>query len=99
MVHDDAHLPIESRDDGGSPRSAATLAIAIGLLGTADSPRLQGIDVSHVRALAQIEDDLPPILVHRSTMQVIDGMHRLGAAQLNGRDTINVQFFEGDREE
>ena len=43
--------------------------------------------------------DLPPILVHRSTMRVIDGMHRLRAAKLRGDETISVQFFEGDDKE
>ena len=38
---------------------------------------------------------LPPILVDRRTMHVIDGMHRLRAASLKGLSTIDVQFFDG----
>ncbi|MDR8413848.1 ParB/RepB/Spo0J family partition protein [Nonomuraea sp. 3-1Str] len=70
----------------------------IKLLKRGDSPRVLGVDEEHVRRLAEIDDDLPPILVHRATMRVIDGMHRLGAAILNGRQTILVRFFEGSDE-
>ncbi|WP_329520997.1 ParB N-terminal domain-containing protein [Spirillospora sp. NBC_01491] len=38
---------------------------------------------------------LPPILVHRPTMRIIDGMHRLHAARLRGRTTIEAHFFDG----
>ena len=39
---------------------------------------------------------LPPILVHRASMRVIDGMHRLRAAARRGLKEIEVRFFEGD---
>jgi ParB-like chromosome segregation protein Spo0J len=45
--------------------------------------------------LAEMDTPLPPILVDRLTMRVIDGMHRLMAASLRGRDTIDVVFFDG----
>lgn len=45
--------------------------------------------------LAKVETNLPPIVVHRGTMRVIDGMHRLRAAELRGNDVIEVLFFEG----
>jgi len=38
---------------------------------------------------------LPPILVDKRTMRVIDGMHRLMAASLQGRETIEVMLFDG----
>ncbi|MBN6051714.1 ParB N-terminal domain-containing protein, partial [Nonomuraea sp. RK-328] len=57
------------------------------------------MDDDHVRRLAETETELPPILVHRETMRVIDGMHRLGAAVLNGRQMIDVRFFEGSDED
>lgn len=60
-----------------------------------DSPRLVGEDAEHIRVLAQPDRPLPPILVHRPTMRVIDGMHRIGAARLRGEDTIEVVFFDG----
>jgi ParB-like chromosome segregation protein Spo0J len=61
----------------------------------ADSPRLNGEDKAHVARLAETETPLPPILVDKRTMRVIDGMHRLMAASLQGRETINVRFFDG----
>ena len=61
----------------------------------ADSPRLAGENAEHVQRLAQIHGGLPPILVHRATMQVIDGWHRVRAAILRGEDDIEVRFFDG----
>lgn len=65
----------------------------------ADSPRLSGVDEDHVRLLAETDVPLPPILVHRDTMRVIDGMHRLHAARLKGQDEIEAEFFHGTGEE
>jgi hypothetical protein len=61
----------------------------------ADSPRLNGEDKAHIARLAETETPLPPILVDKHTMRVIDGMHRLMAASLQGREKINVVFFDG----
>lgn len=60
-----------------------------------ESPRLRGEDKAHIARLAEMEAPLPPILVDRRTMLVIDGMHRLMAASLLGRETIDVVFFDG----
>jgi len=73
--------------------------VAISSLLPADSPRLGGMDEEHVRRLAEMETTLPPILVHRASMRVIDGMHRLRAATLTGRKEIEVEFFEGNEDE
>lgn len=59
------------------------------------SPRLDGERPDHVRMLAKVEAELPPILVHRATMRVIDGMHRLEAAKLRGAETIRARYFDG----
>jgi ParB-like chromosome segregation protein Spo0J len=64
-----------------------------------DSPRLQGLDEEHCRRLAEMKTDLPPILVHRDSMRVIDGMHRLRAAQLAGERMIRARFFQGNDDE
>lgn len=61
--------------------------------------RVAGSLPDHVSALAQCPDDLPPILVHRPTMQVIDGVHRLRAAKLRGETTIGVRFVDGTEED
>jgi ParB-like chromosome segregation protein Spo0J len=80
-----------SRD--GRPREIATVPVLS--LRAGESPRLAGEDKAHIARLAEAESLLPPILVDRRTMRVIDGMHRLLAASLNGRETIEVEFFDG----
>jgi ParB-like chromosome segregation protein Spo0J len=72
-----------------------TVLVSVQALQGADSPRLEGESFEHVMALAEAEGELPPILVHRETMRVIDGMHRLRAAVLNGRTEIRVRYFSG----
>ena len=81
-------------EDDQSPAGEA-VAVPILSLRAGDSPRLNGEDNAHVARLAEAEAPLPPILVERRSMQVIDGMHRLLAASLKGRDTVDVVFFDG----
>ncbi|UIX32077.1 ParB/RepB/Spo0J family partition protein [Streptomyces sp. GQFP] len=73
------------------------VAVAVDLLVADETLRLNGVNEGHVKVVAQL-DSLPPILVHRGSMRVIDGMHRLSAAKLRGWTTINVRFFDGDVE-
>ncbi|GAA2784827.1 ParB/RepB/Spo0J family partition protein [Crossiella cryophila] len=77
--------------------SAAPVLVDIALLRTTGSPRRSGEHPGHSRVLAEFRS-LPPILVHRQTMTVIDGVHRLRAAVRNGHTRIRVQFFDGDEE-
>jgi ParB-like chromosome segregation protein Spo0J len=65
----------------------------------ADSPRLDGENEEHIRCLVEAGTNIPPILVHRSTMRVIDGMHRLRAAELRHVDSVEVEFFDGSESE
>lgn len=91
---DDAHT-VSSWFEG--QRDQCTVAtMPISSLHPSDSPRLTGENADHVRVLAELEKTLPPIIVNRSTMRVIDGMHRLRAAKIRGQDKIEVQLFEGD---
>ncbi|MET7366685.1 ParB N-terminal domain-containing protein [Streptomyces sp. NPDC005566] len=69
--------------------------VAVTALGAGDSPRLRGLDLAHVQLLAENFDDLPPLLVQRSTMRIVDGTHRLAAARLNGAELLPVRWFEG----
>ncbi|MGW0801418.1 ParB/RepB/Spo0J family partition protein [Nonomuraea sp. NPDC002799] len=62
------------------------------------SPRLYGQDREHVQRLAETDAELPPILVQRKTMRVIDGAHRVRAAQLNGKDSIAAHFYDGSED-
>ena len=79
--------------------SPDTHLVPVESLELADSPRLVGEDAAHISRLAQIDEPLPPIIVRRPTMRIVDGMHRLGAARLRGDRTIAVQFFDGSEAE
>lgn len=74
-------------------RTAAMLPISS--LRGSDSPRVEGENDEHTRALAESGTALPPIVVHRPTMRVIDGMHRLNAARRRGETEIAAVFFDG----
>ncbi|MFC0105634.1 streptomycin biosynthesis protein [Kibdelosporangium aridum] len=60
-----------------------------------DSPRVGGEDAEHARQLAELDVALPPIIVHRPTMRVVDGMHRVRASLLRGDDHVNAYFIDG----
>lgn len=80
-------------EDGKGAEGVVRVPIAALL--PADSPRIAGVDHEHVRSLAEAATPLPPILVHRMSMRVVDGMHRLQAAILRGEHEIAVEFFDG----
>ncbi|GHG12171.1 MULTISPECIES: ParB/RepB/Spo0J family partition protein [Amycolatopsis] len=80
---------------GRAGLSESPVKVPIARLVAADSPRVHGEQVDHTRMLAAVETPLPPIVVHRPTMTVIDGIHRLRAAALRGDDTVDVLFFTG----
>ncbi|MEU4347917.1 ParB N-terminal domain-containing protein [Streptomyces sp. NPDC023838] len=81
------------------PSLSAVETVPIGRLLRADSPRRLGENDEHIRLLAQSEQPLPPIVVHRPTMRVIDGMHRLQATRLRGGRDIQVRFYDGPSED
>jgi ParB-like chromosome segregation protein Spo0J len=84
-------------DDYGQASDTTTEVVTVPVLSLrpADSPRLNGENKAHVMRLAEIDAPLPPILVDKRSMRVIDGMHRLIAASLQGLDTIDIVFFDG----
>jgi transposase len=63
------------------------------------SPRLDGEVHAHAEALAEIGNGLPPIIVHRASMRVIDGRHRVLAGQLRGQELIATRYFDGSHED
>jgi ParB-like chromosome segregation protein Spo0J len=77
----------------------AVVDVAVSALSVADSPRVAGEDPEHIQALAVAQTELPPILVHHSTMRVIDGVHRLRVAKLRGDEYIAARFFSGDEKD
>ncbi|WP_329136468.1 ParB/RepB/Spo0J family partition protein [Streptomyces sp. NBC_01476] len=79
--------------------SESIFRIPIAMLRDADSPRLEGIDRGHVRSLVATDGKLPPIIVHRPTMKVVDGMHRLHVARLNDQREVEVRYFDGSERE
>jgi ParB-like chromosome segregation protein Spo0J len=48
--------------------------------------------------LAEAEGPLPPILVHRATMQIIDDFHRVSAALCKGLDEVEAYLLDGPSE-
>jgi ParB-like chromosome segregation protein Spo0J len=79
---------------GEAPRREV-VTVRVSSVRPGQSPRLAGEDRAHIARLAETEGPLPPILVDRHTMQVIDGIHRLRAASLKGQESIEVEFFDG----
>lgn len=72
--------------------------VPIAALRRTGSPRSNGLDTAHVRRLAEATGPLPPILVHRPTMQIIDGFHRVAVAIALLRDEIEAHLFDGPAE-
>jgi hypothetical protein len=52
----------------------------------------------NVAGLGEPDEPVPPLLVLRSTNQMIDGMRRLLATRRRGRATMVVRYFDGDEQ-
>ena len=105
--HEGSNSFVELRSvEGGSPEGEAVPGEAakvsmVSLANLRRGPvlRVMGEDHAHARLLACTPVPLPPILVERSTMRVIDGLHRVLAARMRGATTIAAYFFEGTEAE
>ncbi|MGW0908530.1 ParB/RepB/Spo0J family partition protein [Streptomyces sp. NPDC002853] len=73
--------------------------VEISALRSGDSPRVEGEDRLHIIRLAETDSPLPPIVVNKRTMQVIDGVHRVFAAVLRGDTKIRAVFFDGSEDD
>lgn len=87
--------------DRHGPESAGDLAggagrVALSELRAAHSPRSTSWNEEHVELLARIDSPWPPIAVQRSTMRVIDGMHRVRAAASRGQRSIMAVLHDVD---
>lgn len=88
---------IALRDKG--LRDAPVEFVPLKRLVIAYTPRVAGEDAAYALALAESEAELPPILVHRKTMAVIDGVHRVRAAHIRNHDHIAARYFDGDEQD
>ncbi|MGV9293039.1 ParB/RepB/Spo0J family partition protein [Amycolatopsis sp. NPDC003676] len=96
LPEDSERRPVRWQDPPEDADPFAVVVVPISSLLPGDSPRIGGEDAEHVRILASADfEQLPPVLVHRPTMRVIDGMHRVQAAKLRGEETVAVRFFNG----
>jgi ParB-like chromosome segregation protein Spo0J len=93
------HNRTSPEEESGGAALPELVMVPLSSLVLDDSPRLGGENASHTRTLAEADADLPPILVHRSTMRVLDGLHRVQAARLKGAVRISARYFDGDARE
>ncbi|MER5643277.1 hypothetical protein [Streptosporangium sp. NPDC002524] len=85
-------------EDLGAGLSAVEI-VPIHVLLPAGSPRSAGGDVRRVRLPSERGGTPLPVILHRPTMRVVDGMHRLRAATLRGEETVRVRFLEDGAED
>jgi ParB-like chromosome segregation protein Spo0J len=71
--------------------------IGLGELLVGEPNRRRGVNKAHVDALTRLEGNWPPILVHEESHQVIDGVHRVLAAQALGMTCLACEIFTGNR--
>ncbi|QXE35779.1 ParB N-terminal domain-containing protein [Streptomyces sp. GMY02] len=95
----DPHLDARGAGSTSATADHGTATVEISALAEGDSPRLGGLDMAHVRLLAERVDVLPPVLVHRPYMRVVDGRHRVAAARSRGLEQVPVRWFEGSDDE
>lgn len=97
--------PIKAHDSEPMRRELITLdtlpivSLSISSLLLDKSPRHGGENDEHTRMLAESEDQLPPIVVHGPSKRVIDGMHRVRAAILRGKTTIEAREYPGTQDD
>jgi ParB-like chromosome segregation protein Spo0J len=78
------------------PPDAEVVQLPVDAVATDRQVRVGGVNRQHVAALAEAPEELPPIVVHRPSMQVVDGAHRLQAARERGAGTIRAVLVDGD---
>ncbi|KOV78309.1 ParB N-terminal domain-containing protein [Nocardia sp. NRRL S-836] len=75
------------------------MRVDINVLQPADSPRLGGCSEEFVHSLASSDAPIPPVVVHRPTMRIVDGAHRVRAAALRGCRAVDVEYVDGTAED
>jgi ParB-like chromosome segregation protein Spo0J len=84
--------------DGDRHLDKESTKLEIAALVREGSPRSRGEDPTHIQRLVETEGPLPPILVHRPTMRILDGFHRVAAAIRKGMREIDVVFVDASAE-
>ncbi|WP_439663346.1 ParB/RepB/Spo0J family partition protein [Lentzea sp. HUAS TT2] len=80
--------------------TAGRVRLGLNELENGASPRLGELRQAHVEVLAGLAAEaLPPVLVCRRSLRVIDGQHRVAAALRRGDAEIEAEFFDGSPEE
>ncbi len=82
--------------DNPSPEMSEVRTLPVAAISVGYSPRETKVDGGHVAALMEVMDHLPPVIVDRRTMTVIDGVHRLEAFRRAGRSHIKALMFNGN---
>ena len=87
-------------DDGQAlpePDLSACEPVAVDLdqIHLGEGVRVDGTDAAHVRTLADSPLPLPPVILHRPSMRVVDGVHRVLAARQRGDSRIPAVFVDG----
>lgn len=102
----DVSLPNGSNRVNRDPESYSDWLVGIGRSCAVNVPvavlvpgfqlRGAGTDPRHVEILAKVarSSPLPPILVQKNGMRVIDGLHRCAAARLRGEVTVSAHVIE-----
>lgn len=85
-----------SRDRSTSEEPALAVLVSVAALRCESPVRFGSPDSKHISALAEVADRWPPILVAADTMVVLDGIHRVAAARLLGRSSIQAHLFVGN---
>jgi ParB-like chromosome segregation protein Spo0J len=79
----------------GQLTGSAPSLVRVGSLNLDFSLRTEAIDPEHVRNLAGVLSELPPIVVHEPTGRVIDGQHRVQACLTRGQEFISAVLYHG----
>lgn len=72
-----------------------TASVPVERLQLRSSLRRGPLRPEHVETLVAAAGNWPPILVHRSTLVVIDGRYRVQAARILRLPTVQVEWFDG----
>jgi hypothetical protein len=89
------HGPVPFRHGEAS----AVARIPISSLHPSESPRIHGEESKHVQLLAESKADLPPIVVHRRNIRIIDVIRHFKTAVLRGKGGIDACLVDAEPED